>query len=952
MKLFAPLIITAALLAPGHAFGAKAPRVLKFNGVPLGQAQAIKKRFPFVFEREVSLAEVDEVVRFVMKTGQFSNVEVVERDGETGERELVLVASLLRRISGIQVTGNSNIAQTDVLRVLNVAKGQAFERKNLLAAADELRKSYEDLGFHNAQVEIEFDVPSENEVGINVKITEGEPLRVSEVLIDSANPELNGRLQRQARSLKGKVLTEEEPIEFQRDVSEFLRKNRYLTARLSPPQIAYNPERTQARLVYTVENPWKFEFRFDGNQHFTEGTLARALEEEKLSGVTSSPAPDMADKIRRMYQNVGYANIDLSYNERLDDKNFKQHIRFDIKEGRRIRIKGIEIEGNVSRPSSYYAQFIKSSSSDLIGSGFYNRKDIDEGSKRLVTELQNQGYLRAKVQSQRVDYSKDKSTVVVYLAIEEGPLTQIRQIRFEGVEAFPKAQLSELLKIKTGAALGLKELEESIQILKDFYRSEGFLEMKILNENEQSRIVTYNDTNTQATVEFQIYEGPRVIVGSVVTQGNSFTKDYVIERELAFKTGDVLTPEKIDETVFRLQKLGLFSQVDIKMLEADTIIGERTIIIDVAERDPGLFTMGIGVNNDKQLTFRGYLGIAYRNILGTGRALSFRVDPRYSTDPRISYLENSITVSYLEPYIFGDRNRGRVNVVRQQVFDDFRNDTAVISEENSVGLLLERDLTRHIKLTYTAYNFSNQRKFLRPSREDIETLNIATTGPLIEFDYRDDAFNPTKGSYSVMSLEYSDPRIGSSEDATESIKFFKSNASVTTYSPLNEKRSVVWASSVRGGYLANLSDRQPSGVPYGSSFRLGGRTTIRGFDAGSDLERIPNRLQLKLKPLEPITKFRVTSDSYYYLVKTELRFPIYGSFGGTIFYDGGAVLLSQLDIPDPYRDSVGFGIRIATPVGPVNAEIGWKLDRKFIAREGDQDLYEAPWVFHFSIGSF
>jgi outer membrane protein assembly complex protein YaeT len=595
----------------------------------------------------------------------------------------------------------------------------------------------------------------------------------------------------------------------------------------------------------------------------------------------------------------------------------------------------------------------------LIGSGYYNRRDIEDGTKKLVTELQNQGFMRAKVQSQRVDYSKDKASVTVHLVIEEGPLTQIRQIRLEGVEAFPKTMLTDMLKIKAGAALSLRDLEDSIQKLKDFYRGEGYLEMRITNENERDRIVTYNDSNTQAVVEFQIHEGSKVSVASIALDGNSFTKDYVIRRELAFKQGEVLTPAKIDDSVFRLQKLGLFSNVRIRTLEENTNIGERTVIVEVAERDPGLFSMGMGAASEREgfVRFRGYIGIAYRNILGTGRGLSFRVDPSYSNDPRISYIENRTTVSYLEPYILGDSNRGRINLIREQAFYNFdANGHTVIQESNTAGFLIERDLTHHLKLTHTAYSFSNQRKFDRSTLQTLEMQNIAKVGPLFELDYRNDVFNPSKGSYSFLALEYSDPMLGSSDDSTQSINFVKSYASTTYYLPLRQRKNWVWANSIRGGYLSNLSRKPVGGVPSQEAFFLGGRTTIRGFDA-SDLERIPNNRDLGVASLRD---FRLTSDSEYFLLKTELRFPLWsnsplGDIGGALFYDGGAVLISQPDVhqPDPYRDSVGVGVRIATPVGPVNLEVGWKLDRRLIqVNPHGYDVRETPWAFHFSIGTF
>jgi outer membrane protein insertion porin family len=942
---------------------AAAPHVLKFSGVPLSQADGIKKNFSYVFEREVHLYEVDEIVRFLMGTGGFSNIEVVEKTSASGNKEFTLVASVLRRVQAVNITGNKAIPKIDIERVVAVAQGQTFERKNLLNAAEELQRLYQANGYHNAKVEIDFTLPNDNEVTVNIAITEGQPVHITDITIDTPNADLAAQLGKTTRRLRGKILGDEELLDFEKKAGEFLKENRYLTARLDSPTTTFNAARTEAKLVYNVENPTRFEFRVDGSQYFGEGIIIGELENEKVAGSTSSPAPEMAEKIRRMYQGVGFANIEVEFKEEQIPKSFLTRLQFKITENPRVRIKKIEIAGNVSRPSNYYSSYLKSSSSDLIGSGFYNRKDIDEGAKKLITELQNQGYLRAKIQSQRAEYSKDRSSVVVTLTIDEGPLTQVRQIRFEGVTAFPKSMLTELIKIKTGAALSLAQLEESIQALKDFYLSQGYLEMKITNENEHGKIVTYNETNTQAMIDFEINEGPQVVVSSVEIKGNTFTKTYVIAREITFNPGDILTPEKISDTVYRLQNLALFGRVSVHTLQEGTTLAERTVIVEVEEHDPGVVTLGVGINDEHDLTYRGYLGLAYRNIYGTGRALSFRVDPKYSSDSRISFLENREAISYLEPYILGGNNRGRVNLVRDQSFIGFSDSIktkAVIQEENALGFLVERDLTRHIKLTYTAYNFSNIYQFDRYTHQTIETLNIAKFGPLVEFDYRDNAFNPTHGSFSSINLEYSDPIIGSSDDSTQTIQFFKTSGSVTLYQPLNKKHSFIWANSVRGGYLANLSSKLNSGVPGQEDFFLGGRSTIRGFDS-RDEERIPNRFHLGHGgDNDTLTNFRMTSDSEFFLVKTEFRFPLFKSeswdVGGTFFYDGGAVLLVQPGVDDssPYRDSAGFGIRVATPVGPLNLEIGYKLNRRIAVVSSDHqtDNWESPWAFHFSIGSF
>ncbi|MBK7962969.1 MAG: BamA/TamA family outer membrane protein [Bdellovibrionales bacterium] len=79
------------------------------------------------------------------------------------------------------------------------------------------------------------------------------------------------------------------------------------------------------------------------------------------------------------------------------------------------------------------------------------------------------------------------------------------------------------------------------------------------------------------------------------------------------------------------------------------------------------------------------------------------------------------------------------------------------------------------------------------------------------------------------------------------------------------------------------------------------------------------------------------------LYKSELAFPLYGVFSGVIFYDGGTVILSERQFEDSYRDSVGFGFRYNTPVGPLCLDLGWKLDRK-----AGEDTAR----YHLSFGTF
>lgn len=970
---FTKFIVVAALSMAAllTTVPSQAATIMKFTGVSVAQGRVLQSKFPFVFERPISLAEADEIVRFLMKTGLYSNIEVVSRL-VGGETELLLVATALRKIKSIAITGNRAISNSDVLQVLQLEEGKVFERKELIESIKNLQTEYRKRGYRGMNAEVEFETPNDNEVELKVKVEEGIPTIVERVQIDSPNPEVVRRIERITRPLQGRALSEDDLQRLTKEITEDLRNNRFLTARILDPQAVFDEQQSRVRIAITIENPWKYLFKFDGNTAMDDSSLIRQMNLEQLVGTVTTPAPELAERLRRTYQTSGFAHIEVSATEKTIDETFIKEISFKIDEGPRVRVKRIEITGNISRQGNYYAQFIDSTNRDLIGEGYYNRKDIEDGIKSLEEELQNQGYLRAKVKSWRSEFSnpqasnsskpsagqnpaaikasgKRGSQATLILNIDEGPLTVIRQIRFEGVEAFSKIQLQGILPIKTSESLRIKDLNGAIEALKAYYYSQGFVEMRILNEKEG--LVTYNESSTQATVEFQVYEGPKVTVSSIVLDGNVMTKDYVILRELSIKPGDIYTPELREDSVFHLQRLGLFSRVNIRTLEEGTSIAERTVIVEVEESAPGTFESGVGVAYDRDWLFRGYAGVAYRNLQGTGRAASIRADPSYSTDPKISYLEYKITLSYLEPYILRDRNKGRLNLVRDVRFKEIDSDNkAIILAKNEIGLNIERDLTKTLKLTYTAYNLSSQSEFDRSNPDLIKrTQNIAKTGPQIEYDTRDNVFYPTRGLYAQIGFEYADPFLGSSEDEAQSIKFSKVSASISVPYRIFGSPNFIFASSVRSGYLANLSTLPQGGVPDQEAFFLGGRSTLRGFQpTGSslDLERVPNLTQLGEANLRD---FYVTTDSYYYLLKAEIRFPVYGEVHGALFYDGGAVLLSQIHLEDAYRDSFGVALRYKFPGGIVaGLEYGKKLNRKNWHPYG----YESPEAWHISIGTF
>jgi outer membrane protein assembly complex protein YaeT len=908
-------------------------KILQWHNLPPGLIQEVSEKFPSLTSEEPKLEEVDKLLRYLMSKGTFENVQVVEN-----ENSLSLEFQILKTINRLIFNGMVSFDSSDFVQLLQLEQGQKFDPRILSELRDKIKNYYVEQGYSGVSVDISISDLPENAVDIIIQIQEGQPLRVNSIQLNCPNRDLLARLNRLVKRNIGKVYNPQVMSSISKQIQEYFRDHTFIRASIQGPEVRIEPSKSGVSLNYNIEQTEQYNVVFEGNYMIPTPRLVSALDLHNLNSANPNVLPELLSKIKEFYWKKGFARVEVKGEEKLTHPNIRSNLHFQVIEGAAIKITNVEIQGLISQPIKYYRDFILEHSGETVAKGFFHRNDIELGFKNLLIELQNSGYLKAKLISSRYLYNKEKDKITVSVNLDEGPLTRISSIRFQGLKQLSEAELIEVLNLGAGEALKLRQLELGIQQVKLYSQEKGFLEFRILNEKES--LVKYNDDNTMAQVDFQVEEGPLVKVASILIDGNSLTQEYVLRKEVDFREGDILTPSKIEESTRRLQKLSLFNSVEIKTLEQRTQIADRTVVIKVAERPPGLFNVGAGVTNEREFTLRGFAGIAYRNIKGTARAISTRAEVNYNVAD-IQFPEMKLTAGYLEPYIFDTRTKGRVNFTRaiQVVNYDKRTGT----DSYQLDFLLEQNLTSHVLFTYDVWNVSQLRDF--KIEKDVEfsrlgvtqsVLNLASTGPAIEIDFRDHPFNPTQGTLTRMQLEYSHPFLGN----TRSIEYLKTTTSFTHYLPFLAPNPYVLANSFRLGELVNLSGKD--GVPYDKKgFVLGGLSTIRGFEAGTN-ERFPNDFDLSTSNDDP---YLLKNRSQFFLIKSELRFPIFGSWGGALFYDGGLVRVDNIKFKDPYRDAAGIGLRYATPVGPANIELAWKLDT-------DRDRGESPFRLHISIGTF
>jgi outer membrane protein insertion porin family len=919
-------------------------RELEISGAREGDIKKIRTDHPSAFEDQPSLDVVDDIIRFLTATNNYDRV-LAETDQSGSIR---IVAAPLRTIRQIVIKGQDELSEREILKILGLTPMTRFDRRRVLEAGERLKTHYANEGFINAVIEINFGRESNQSVILEFKIDEKTPCRITRATIQSLNIPLQERLERFTYRLKGRALASDRVQDFRNRVLEFLQDNRYLKAELLGPEVKYNQDKSRAELVFQISDPLRYEFIPEGFTRLNVSEIYQQLNPDTIERGSLDPGAEAAERLKQGYLNRGFPNVEVNVKTVDFKADFIRRVILSINEGQRVRIKDIQFSGRMGRPNRYYAKFLRSNGSHIIARGFYNRRDYEKGYDNLINELRNQGFLHAKIQSSRLEYLGSPDQARLLIVMDEGPLTQLSTITFNGAQSFTSATLADAISLKANVPLKLPDLEKSLEELRTFYRANGYLEFRILNEGQD--IIEYNDRGTQANVKFDIYEGPKVTVASIQVEGNTFTDENVVRRSLDIAVGDTLTPARIEESELRLNRLSIFGRVSIHTLEDGTTVSQRNVIVSVVERDPGTFRVGAGVSSERSLTARGFLGLAYNNLYGTGRAVSGRAEIK-SHIIEVNYPQYEVVAGYLEPFLLESRSKGRVNLTRSErifLFNKKHNETE-ITTSTKLDLFVERDFNRNWRLIWKAWSLDYRNEFERYGRrvpdakEEFDpnstatpnNQQIATIGPLLYADFRNDPFSPTAGHHSTWTLEYSDPYIGSSSG----LQFVHTELGHSHYFPI--KSGWNFSTVLRGGYVSNLSHDRTSGVPASKAFFLGGQSTIRGFQGSLEKlnERIPSGLQVSKS-----TELLIRTDSHYVLTRNELMFPISGDHAGVIFYDGGLVKISGYNLPRPYRDSIGIGYRYKTPVGPVALDLGFKISPR-------QEL-ESPMEFHFYLGAF
>lgn len=467
-------------------------------------------------------------------------------------------------------------------------------------------------------------------------------------------------------------------------------------------------------------------------------------------------------------------------------------------------------------------------------------------------------------------FEKVPEGVVLTYHLLENPI--LKSVKITGNVSESDDTLYSLMTVRTGTILNNRILHENVTALQDQYKKDGYILAKVSDMNID------NEGNLLLKINEGILEGYAV-------KGNKKTRDKVILREMRQKPGTPFNSKLAKRSIQRVYNLGFFNDVNLKMnpgVEPNSVVME----VDVDEKRTGNFGVGAGYSTSDG--FIGMVSVGDTNFRGTGDAINFSYAVSGDDKDARGYI-----FSYRHPWIDHHETVGTLRIYnRTYEYDDYDehgklNETYMrkysggevtfgrpASEYSTNYITLRSRKDQYVKHVDSGRN--NRSKAWR--EENFGRTNSVTLQHVT--DTRDNVYNPTEGGRIALTAEIAG--FGGDFD------FQKFSIEDQRYFKVGHAQVV----AVRGMAGVGTGD-----MSYFNKFRLGGQTTLRGYRED---------------------QFRGRKMG---LLSAEYRFPIAKQVQGAIFTDWGAAWDDDY-WPDTFKGSVGVGVSLNTPLGPLRLDYG------------------------------
>jgi outer membrane protein insertion porin family len=958
--------------------------------LPVGE---LERLLPFTIGTPLKLSDIHIAIQKLFDTGRYADIAITGEEaapGTPGDGVTIRIATRFNFfVSSVSIDGVSEPPTKGQLSTAaKLELGTPFEDKQLVRASENITERLRANGLYHATVTHSVDRdPATEEAQIHFYIDAGPRARFDGITVSGTPSRPLDAIIHETRWRRGfgpitfpgwKYATESLIQKGVARLRQSLQSGDHLQSSVSLEKVEYHAATNTVTPALNIESGPTLRVEVVGAK-VSNGKLHQLIPIYEERAVDRGLLVEGRRNLIEYFQSKGYSDAEVSFDDDAIARN-AQVIDYQVTLKDRHKLMHIAIEGNRYFDDGTLRDRFETTPASFPASRFgnYSQRTLDRDLDAIRELYISNGFRDVQATSSIADdYKGVHGHLGVRIAVREGPQWFVSKLEIEGAPESDLPYLNSVLQSVDGEPFSEANIAADRDSILSYYYDNGYSDAAF----DWSQ--TPGPEPNRVNLRYIIQPGKREYTRAVLVRGLRTTRRSLVNRRIHLKPGDPISQSSIAQSQQKLYDLGIFSKVQTAIQNPDGDEDSKYVLYDLDEAKLYSFNAGIGAQLgrigggvttfDEPAGTTGFvprisLGVSRLNLFGEGRTLSLQT--------RFSTIEQRVLLSYTAPQFLDSDN---LTLTISGLFDNSRNIRTFAARRYEGSVQLAQRLTRanSMQYRYTFRHVSTSDLVITPELIPLlsQPEHVGMVSATFIEDRRDDPIDSHRGMYNTIDVGLSLRQFGSGAEQASALppstspttpssvtgpitsEFGRMLMRNSTYHPIG--RNIVIARTLQFGWVHPLDGLTQ--VPLAERFFAGGASSNRAFP---DNQAGPRDLE---------TGFPLGGNALL-MHSTELRFPLWGpNIGGVLFHDMGNVYDEVSDISFRFRQhnvqdfdymvqSVGFGIRYKTPVGPIRVDFSLSPNSpRFFGFQGTFDQLLAGqgtltnqriniFQFHFSLG--
>ena len=393
-------------------------------------------------------------------------------------------------------------------------------------------------------------------------------------------------------------------------------------------------------LVVVVERPSIAKFELKGNKDIKTEDLQKSL---RNVGLAQGKIFDRSvlDEVKQYLTDQYFSRG--KYAVRVDTKvtdlpGNKVDVIVDIKEGKRARIRMINLVGNTTFKEQDVLGTLELKTPNWLSwykqDDRYSRESLQGDLEKVRSYYMDRGYANFQIESTQVAIAPEKDDMFITVNVNEGEVFKVSEIKLAGTMVVPEEQLRKLLLIHPGDTFSRKAVTNSQELMSYRLGADGYAFSKI------DPVPPADNEKKTVSLTFFIEPGNRVYVRHINFNNETAINDETLRREMRQLEGSWLSNSAVERSKERIQRLPYIEKVEF---ETKPVPGSADLVdvdYNIKEGLPGQFGGGIGYSEAQKFSIN--LNFVHSNFMGSGE--------RIAVEANAGKYSKTITLAQTDPY--------------------------------------------------------------------------------------------------------------------------------------------------------------------------------------------------------------------------------------------------------------------------------------------------------------